>query len=110
MDVRLAERTDERVFLAHLHTDPETMHIPTIITAGQMGMLPRQGVLLRTTACHVMAKPLDARELLRAIETALAPSPAAQSFGAYVHATSHADPSVVETLDDPRAVAAGAAV
>jgi response regulator RpfG family c-di-GMP phosphodiesterase len=35
MDVWLAERTDGWVFLAHLHTDPETMHIPTIITAGQ---------------------------------------------------------------------------
>jgi CheY-like chemotaxis protein len=106
LDLWLAERADGWAFLRHLCADLETAAIPAIIASGQPELPPGAAALLRTMACQVMIKPFDSQELLRAIAAALGPSPAARSFGAYVHAASHADPSVAETPDASLAAAA----
>jgi len=85
LDLWLAKRADGWAFLTRLCADLETADIPAVIASGQPEMLPGQDELLRTMACHVMVKPFDAQELLRAIETVLGPSPAARSFDADVH-------------------------
>ncbi len=75
LDLWLAKREDGWVFLTRMCADLETAHIPAIIASGPMEMLPGQDELLRTMLCHVLIKPFDAEELLRAIAAALGPSP-----------------------------------
>jgi CheY-like chemotaxis protein len=106
LDLWLAKRADGWAFLRHLCADLETADIPAIIASGQPTPPPGADELLRRMACQVLVKPFDSQELLSAIATALGPSPAARSFGAYVHAASHADPSVAETPDASLAAAA----
>jgi DNA-binding response OmpR family regulator len=100
LDLWLAKRADGWAFLRRLCADLETADIPAIIASGQSEMPPGAAHLLRMMACHVMVKPFDAQELLRAIAAVLGPSP--------VHTASHADPSVAETADYPLLAAAGA--
>jgi len=76
LDLWSAKREGGRAFLTHLWGDGETAYIPAIITSGPKEMPPRQDEMLRTTRCQVLGTPFDARELLRAIETVLGPSPA----------------------------------
>jgi DNA-binding NtrC family response regulator len=75
LDLWLAKRADSWAFLRHLCADRDTAHIPAIIASGQSEMPKGAAELLRTMACHVMAQPFDAEELLSAIAAALGPSP-----------------------------------
>lgn len=75
LDLWLAKREDGWAFLARMCADLETANIPAIIASGQPEMPPGAAELLRTMACHVLATPFDADELLRAIAAALGPLP-----------------------------------
>ncbi|MGI8689231.1 MAG: response regulator [Thermomicrobiales bacterium] len=75
LDLWLAKREDGWAFLTRMCADLETAQIPAIIASGPMEMLPGQDEMLRTMQCHVLVKPFDTQELLRAIETALGPPP-----------------------------------
>jgi CheY-like chemotaxis protein len=101
LDLWLAKRADGWAFLRRLRADLETADIPAIIASGQPEMPPEAADLLRTMACHVMVKPFDAEELLRAIETALGPSPVQQHRGPHLRAIPAADPLVADLPDLP---------
>ena len=76
LDLWLAKREDGWAFLARMCADLATAQISAIIASGQRETLPKQAEMLRTLQSHVLVKPFDAQELLRAIEAALGPSPA----------------------------------
>jgi DNA-binding response OmpR family regulator len=105
LDFWLMKRADGWAFLRGMCADRETADIPAIIASGQSEMPPGQDELLRTMACHVMVKPFDAEELLRAIVVALGRSPVRSQHGVSVYAASHADPPVAETPDNSLAAA-----
>jgi CheY-like chemotaxis protein len=110
LDLWLAKREDGWAFLRRLCADLETANLPAIIASGQPEMPLGVAELLRTMQCQVMVKPFDSQELLRAIETALGPSPVQSHRGVPMPAASHADPSVAEMPNYSLVAATGDAV
>jgi CheY-like chemotaxis protein len=107
LDLWLAKREDGWAFLRRLCADLETAHTPAIIASGQPAMPSGAAEPLRTMQCQVMVEPCDSRELLRAIEMALGPSPVRSHRDTTMPGAPQADPSVAETSDYPLATAAG---